>query len=65
MRKLSLASMLASLTLLSACESVPRVASCPPTPRLPVREPLGPTYQDRMQDFLSGKLPEPTASAPR
>lgn len=65
MRKLLLPSTLAWLTLLSACASAPAVMKCPTPPRLPAREPLGPTFQDRTQDFLSGKLPEPTASAPR
>ena len=63
MPKPSLLSMLVSLTLLSSCASAPSV--CPSPPRLPVREPLGESFQPQMQDFLSGKLPAPTASAPR
>jgi len=50
------------LTLLSACASAPSV--CPNLPELPVMAPLGPSFQGQMQDFLKGKLPEPTNSQP-
>lgn len=53
--------MLASLTLLSACASAP--TACPRLPQPPVRVELGPSFQDRMRDFSSGKLPEPISSA--
>lgn len=51
------ASMLALLTLLSGCASAPTV--CPNLPEKPVRVDLGPSFQDQMQDFLKGMLPEP------
>lgn len=52
---------LVSLTLLSACASAP--TACPPLPPPPVKAQLGPSFQDRMREFLSGKLPEPISSA--
>lgn len=56
-------SMSALLMLLSACASVPH--GCPNLPASPVKVPLGPSFQDRMQDFSKGKLPERTASEKR
>lgn len=53
-------SMIALLMLLSACAAGPSVA--PPLPPPPVKVPLGPSFQDRMGDFLNGKLPERTSS---
>lgn len=66
MRKLLLP--IALLMLSSGCASDrPAVSSLPvQPPRVPpiVKAPLGPSWQDRMQNFLSGKLPEQTPSAP-
>lgn len=53
-------STLASLMLLSGCASAP--PACPSLPEKPVRAQLGPSFQERMQGFLFGKLPEPTNS---
>lgn len=51
--------------LLASCAAAP--SACPEQVMVkrshPAREPLGPSFQDRMQLFLSGKLPEPTGSA--
>jgi len=52
--------MIVSLVTLSACGNV-RPDPSPP-PELIAREPLGPPFSERMQDFLGGKLPEPTDS---
>ena len=41
-----------------------RPAVVPEAPELPVRVQPGPSFQDRMQSFLQGKLPEPTKSGP-
>ena len=50
-----------SLLILSGCATVPRESfECPEIPPLTAREPLGPSYQERMQAFLSGKLPAQT-----
>ena len=49
------------LTLLSACTTAPLVCPSPPVP--PAPEPLGPSFQDQMQLFLSGKPPELTPYA--
>lgn len=60
--KLLLASLLA---LLSGCVTAPTVqpqVQCPKPPEILNREPLGQSYTDRMQLFLSGKLPEPIDS---
>jgi hypothetical protein len=54
--------MLALLLTLTGCASVQTVPVCPEIPDLSARVPLGPNYRDRMLDFLSGKLPEPTNS---
>lgn len=46
--------------LLASCAAAP--SACPEPVLVkrshPAREPLGPSFQDRMQLFLSGKLPE-------
>jgi len=59
---------LALLMLSSGCASDrPAVSSLPVLPpRVPpiVKAPPGPSFQDRMQNFLQAKLPEPTPSAP-
>lgn len=47
--------------LLTACGTAP-VASSPRPPELTVRVPPGPSFQERMQNFLRGKLPEQTPS---
>lgn len=52
--------LLASLLSLSACATAPTVCPKPPAPPAPV--PLGPSFQDEMQLFLSGSLPEQTNS---
>lgn len=60
-RKLNCAaSVLASLMLLSGCATAPNV--CPSLPAPPAKVPLGPSFQDQMQHFLAGSLPEPTTS---
>lgn len=51
-----------ALTLTGCASALSVPPECPRPPELPVREPLGPSYQDRMRDFLSGKLPEQTDS---
>lgn len=48
--------------LLVSCAAAPSVCPSPPLPPAPV--PLGPSFQDRMQLFLSGKLPAQTNSGP-
>jgi hypothetical protein len=55
------------LIALPGCRTAP-IASPPvqvEPPRKPplVKVPLGPSFRDRMQSFLTGKLPEPTSSA--
>lgn len=65
MRKTTLS--LSAMLLLCSCASAPTV-SLPEQvqrPQLPplAQEPLGPSFQDRMRNFLSGKLPELTSSA--
>ena len=63
--KTSRALIAASLLILNGCGTVPSVPpTCPSIPELTVREPLGPTFRERMQPFLSGKLPERTDSEP-
>ena len=53
--------LLASLT---GCASAPSVPSeCPKIPALPVRVQTDESFQDQMQNFLLGSLPEPTNSA--
>lgn len=49
------------LMLLSGCACGPPGVQQLPQP--PVKVPLGPSFQGRMGDFLSGKLPEPISSA--
>lgn len=56
MKSRSVALVAASLMLLSACASAPSVCPSPPEPPAPV--PLGPSFQDEMQRFLNGSLPE-------
>jgi len=48
------------LLTLSGCATGPR--ECPSPPELTARVPLGESFQDRMQPFLQGKLPEQTDS---
>lgn len=57
----ALASALGLLMLLSGCASVQPVA-CPKIPRPPALVETGAVFLPRMQDFLSGKLPEPMNS---
>lgn len=54
-------SMIASLTLCSACASAP-INVCPALPPPPVRVQQGESFQDSMQKLLNGLLPEPTSS---
>lgn len=53
--------------LLASCAAAP--SACPEPVLVkrshPAREPLGPSFQDRMQLFLSGKLPEQSDSEQR
>lgn len=49
-------SILASLTLLSGCASAP--SACPSLPAKPVKVPLDGNWQESMQHFLNGTLPE-------
>lgn len=49
-------SMLALLTLLSGCASAPSV--CQSLPDKPVKVPLVQNWQQEMQNFLAGTLPE-------
>ena len=63
----SLAYALTALLLLPGCSpapiaSPPQQVACPVPPPL-ARLPLGQSFQDPMQNFLSGKLPAPTSSA--
>lgn len=61
--KTAYALFLASATLLlQACATAPSVPLCPPPVQQlkPVRVPLGQPFQDQMQRFLQGKLPEQT-----
>ena len=59
-----LVSLLLLPVLLQGCQTAPRVivqAVCPAIP--PLEQPpalLEPTFSDRIANFLSGKLPEPT-----
>lgn len=53
-------STLALLMSLNGCASVQTV--CPETPPLTARVPLGESFQQQMQLFLQGSLPEPTSS---
>lgn len=54
--------------ILSACASAPSAPplppECPQPPSLPVRVQPGPSFSDQMRNFLHGKLPVPTTSAP-
>lgn len=64
----SLAYALTALLLLPGCSPAPIVSppvqvECPRPPPL-ARVPLGPSFQDRMEDFLRGKLPEQTSFVP-
>jgi len=53
-------SLLLSTLLSAGCATVPPVAqTCPKLPEPPARVPLGPSFQERMDAFLQGKLPEP------
>lgn len=51
---LSIASL---LMLLSGCQTAPTV--CPSQPEPPAKVPLGESFQEQMQRFLSGLLDEP------
>ncbi len=51
------ASLLASALLCTSCAVAPTV--CPKLPEPPAKVPLGPSFQDEMQQFLRGSLPEP------
>lgn len=56
---------LLTLSALTACGTAPRrdaLTICPALPAI-AKEELGPDFQDQTRLFLSGKLPEPTASA--
>jgi len=64
----SIACALLALLLLQGCGTVqtaspPAQVGCPKPPPL-ARVPLGPSYIDQMQLFLSGSLSAPTNSAP-
>ena len=50
-------SIAALLMLLSGCATVQN--ACQSLLEAPVKAELGPSFQDLMRDFLSGKLPEP------
>lgn len=51
--------MLGLLLLLTSCASVPSVPPiCPPIPDLPAREQTGLNWEEAMQSFLQGSLPE-------
>lgn len=57
--------LLCSVTLLTACQTVPTVQVTEVCPRLPEIEmlppdALEPSFSVRMASFCSGKLPEPT-----
>lgn len=56
MRK-SLACLLLLSVLVSSCATAP--TECPRLPAKPVLGQPGPSFLDRTQSFLSGKLPEP------
>lgn len=49
---------IASLQACATVQSAPQVY--PKIPDLPAREPVGPSYLERMQNFLLGRLPAPT-----
>lgn len=49
------------LMLLSGCQTAPIVCPKPPDP--PARAPLGASFHDEMQRFLSGSLDEPMSYA--
>lgn len=62
-------SLLSVTLLLPACAPAPIVSppaqvQCPQLPPL-AKEIPEPSFQDRMQSFLSGKLPAPTGSVQR
>lgn len=61
--------LLSAMLLLSACATdqigLQRAPVQPPQLPLLVQEPLGPSFTERMANFLRGKLPAPTPSAPR
>lgn len=61
-RKIKVLLLAASLPLLTSCGIGRFVCPSPPAP--PVMELPGESFQPRMQDFLSGRPPEPTDSAP-
>ena len=51
--------------LLSACATAPSAPPpCPTRPELSVRVPVGESFQEKMQNFLYVKLPEPTPLEP-
>ena len=61
----NLALLLCSVSFLTACQTVPTVQVTEVCPKLPEIEmlpvaALEPSFSERMRDFYSGKLPEPT-----
>lgn len=59
----SIASIVASWLLLASCATAP--SECPRIPPQSARELTDHNFQERMQNFLQGKLPSPSASSPR
>ena len=57
--------LLSSILLLMSCSSAPRVAAPTQVPQLPVLEKPAqePSFTERMENFLRGKLPEQTKSS--
>lgn len=61
-------SMCASVSLLAGCATAPTAQPMPQRVQLPALDQvapdvLEPSFTDRMESFLSGKLPEPTPCA--
>lgn len=64
LRRVCRTSPLLAMLLLQACAIAPPVVStCPALPPAPAMVELGPDFQGRMLDFLSGNLPAQTDSA--
>lgn len=51
--------LIASALLCVSCATAPSV--CPKLPEPPAKAPLGPSFQDEMQQFLKGSPPEQTS----